>query len=128
MPEARPALLTSTPLFVVSDLQRSIDFYVRKLGFRSPKTWGGPPCFAILDRDGFEIMVSLAENAEHVRPNGPSGIWDVYLRVPDLDAEKRALESAGGALARQPEKTVYDMIEMEILDPDGYRVCFGQDT
>jgi len=128
MPEARPPLLTTTPLFVVSDLQRSRDFYVQKLGFRSPKTWGEPPCFAILDRDGFEIMVSLAENAQHVRPNGPSGIWDVYLRVPNLDAEKRALEAAGVALARQPEKTVYDMIEMEILDPDGYRICFGQGT
>jgi hypothetical protein len=52
----------------------------------------------------------------------------VYLRTPDLAAEKAALERAGVAIARQPERTVYDMVEMEVLDPDGYRICYGQDT
>jgi catechol 2,3-dioxygenase-like lactoylglutathione lyase family enzyme len=129
MPRARPGLLTSTPLFVVSDLHRAIAFYVGKLGFQEPqRLWGDPPCFAMLHRDAFEIMLSLAEKPDHVRPNGPNGIWDVYFRVPSLDAEVKALEASGAVLARQPETTEYDMIEAEVLDPDGYRICFGQDT
>lgn len=129
MARPRPRLLTSTPLFVVSDLHRAIDFYVRKLGFQEPqRLWGEPPCFAILHRDSFEIMLSLAGEPTHVRPNGPNGVWDVYLRVPSLDAEVAALEASGVALDRSPEKTVYDMIELEVVDPDGYRICFGQDT
>jgi len=123
----RPRLVTSTPLFVVSDLARSLEFYGR-LGFHAERTWGEPPCFAMPRRDGLELMLSLAEKPEHVRPNGPHGVWDVYLRTPDLAAEKTALERAGVAIARQPERTVYDMLEMEVLDPDGYRICYGQDT
>jgi catechol 2,3-dioxygenase-like lactoylglutathione lyase family enzyme len=123
----RPRLLTSTPLFVVSDLPRSLAFYER-LGFRANRTWGDPPCFAMPRRDGLELMLSLAEDRSRVRPNGPDGVWDMYLRVADLGAEKAALEAAGVAIARAPEQTVYEMLEMEVLDPDGYRICFAQDT
>jgi len=38
----RPRLLTTTPLFVVSDLPRSLAFYER-LGFHARRTWGGDP-------------------------------------------------------------------------------------
>jgi catechol 2,3-dioxygenase-like lactoylglutathione lyase family enzyme len=126
MPD-RPRLLTTTPVFVVSDLMRSLEFYGR-LGFRANRTWGEPPCFAMPRRDGFELMLSLAEDPSRVRPNGPSGVWDAYVRVPDLAAEKAALDEAGVAIARAPERTVYEMVEMEVIDPDGYRICFGQDT
>ena len=36
----RPRVRTVTPLFVVSDLQRSIDFYCEKLGFVDPHVHG----------------------------------------------------------------------------------------
>jgi len=81
----RAKLTSSTPLFVVSDLTRSVEFYVQELAFQDPSLWGEPPCFGLIHRDGVEI-------------------------------------------ARLPERTVYNMIEMEIVDPDGYRICLGQDT
>ena len=62
----RPRLVTSTPLFVVSDLARSLEFYGR-LGFHAERTWGEPPCFAMPRRDGLELMLSLAEKPEHVQ-------------------------------------------------------------
>jgi catechol 2,3-dioxygenase-like lactoylglutathione lyase family enzyme len=111
----------------VSDLGRSLDFYER-LGFHASRTWGEPPCFAMPHRGEVELMLSLAGSPSQVRPNGPDGTWDVYLRIEDLGAERTALEAAGVAIARQPEATVYDMLEMEVVDPDGYRICYGQDT
>jgi predicted enzyme related to lactoylglutathione lyase len=123
----RPRLLSSTPLLVVSDLTRSLEFYGR-LGFHAQRTWGEPPCFAMPRRDGLELMLSLAQKPGQVRRNGPDGVWDLYLRTPDLAAEKAALEGAGVAIARPPERTVYDMLEMEVVDPDGYRICVAQDT
>jgi catechol 2,3-dioxygenase-like lactoylglutathione lyase family enzyme len=116
-----------TPLFVVSNLQRSVSFYRDKLGFADPTIWGEPPCFAMLNRDGFELMLSLAEKPGQVLPHGPAGIWDLYIKVADLDAEAAALRAAGVALAREPAETVYAMREMECLDPDGHRICFGQE-
>ena len=124
----RPKVLTTTALFVVSDLDRAIRFYCDKLGFGEPGVWGEPPCFGMLHRDGFELMLSLAEAPDRIRPNGPDGVWDLYVRVPDVEAEAAALRAAGLELAREPERRVYDMIEIEVVDPDGYRVCFGQDV
>jgi catechol 2,3-dioxygenase-like lactoylglutathione lyase family enzyme len=124
----RSKLTSSSLLFVVSDLTRSVDFYVRKLGFQDPSLWGEPPCFAIIHRDGVEIMLSLAEDPAHVTPNGPNGVWDAYFRTKDIGGEHEALAAGGVEIARKPRQTVYDMIEMEIVDPDGYRICFGQNT
>ena len=43
---SRARVLSSTPLFVVADLQRSLQFYRQVLGFGEPSVWGEPPCFA----------------------------------------------------------------------------------
>jgi hypothetical protein len=59
------------------------------------------------------------------RPNGTA--WDMHLRIADLAAEETALRAAGVAITRGPEPTEYGMIELEVRDPDGHRVCFGQD-
>ncbi|MBV8516289.1 MAG: VOC family protein [Acidobacteria bacterium] len=116
-----------TPLLVVSDLQRSLAFY-EQLGFGEPNAWGEPPCFAMMHRDGFELMLSLVEGDATPRPNGASEVWDAYLRVTDLAAEQAALAAANIRVDKGPSDTFYNMREIEILDPDGYRWCIGQDT
>lgn len=124
----RPRILTTTPLLVVSDLQRSIDFYCQKLAFGAPSVHGDPPCFAMVHRHQFELMLKKAEKPEHVHPNGPNQVWDIYIRIDDVPAEAAALQSLGVPLARGPATAFYDMLEFEVLDPDGYRICFGQDV
>jgi len=122
MPRTR---VTSTnPLLIVSNLQRSIDFYTQKLGFVEPRAWGDPPCFAMMNRNGFDLM--LSSDGGPVHPNGPRGAWDVCVGVEDVAAEEAALRAAGVEIVRGPEDTFYEMREIEILDPDGYRWCFGQ--
>jgi catechol 2,3-dioxygenase-like lactoylglutathione lyase family enzyme len=122
----RPKVFATTPVLVVADLQRSIEFYA-KLGFVEPATWGDPPAFAMMNRDGFDIMLSKSDSPSQIRPNGADDVWNVHLRIADVAAEANALRGAGLAIARGPERTDYDMIEIDVLDPDGHRICFGQD-
>jgi catechol 2,3-dioxygenase-like lactoylglutathione lyase family enzyme len=112
---------------VVANLQRSIDFYANKLGFVDPNVHGDPPCFAMLNRDGFDLMLSLAESPNLVRPNGPSGVWDIYLSVADIADESAALAAAGITIDKGPTDMFYQMREIEVIDPDGYRLCLAQD-
>jgi hypothetical protein len=48
--------------------------------------------------------------------------------VGDLAGEQEALVASGVTVDKGPTDTVYDMRELEIVDPDGYRWCIGQDT
>jgi catechol 2,3-dioxygenase-like lactoylglutathione lyase family enzyme len=51
----------------------------------------------------------------------------VCFVVGDLEAEVAALRAAGVAIEREPSRTEYGMVEAEVSDPDGHRICFGQD-
>ena len=47
---------STAPHFFVSDINKSVRFYVDVLGFDEPKIWGNPPCFAMPSHDGFSQM------------------------------------------------------------------------
>ena len=120
----RPNAISITQLFVVSNLQRSIDFYA-KLGFGEPGVWGDPPCFGMVNRNNLDLMLSLGKGDAGPRPNG-NGVWDMYIRVSDIDAEMAALSDAGVPIDRGPTTTEYQMKEIEVVDPDGFRICLAQ--
>jgi catechol 2,3-dioxygenase-like lactoylglutathione lyase family enzyme len=119
----RPRVISSTPVLQVSDLQRSLDFYLKQMGFGEPAVHGEPPCFAMMHRDGFELMLSVGK----AHPN-TDGLFDVYLRVMDVAGEMAALRASGVEIVRGPCDMFYEMREIDVLDPDGYRWCLGQDT
>ena len=122
--KGRPGLRAMVPVLVVADVSRSVDFYRGRLGFVADSVYGEPPYFAILSRGGFDLMLSRAEEPVHVRP--PDGNWDVYVRVSDVAAEAAAIRAGGLALAKDPHDTDYQMREIEVLDPDGHRICLAQ--
>ena len=44
------------PMLAVTDLRRTIEFYSTKLGFTCGETFGDPPAWCDLSRDGWGIM------------------------------------------------------------------------
>ena len=118
---SRPRVFATTTVLVVSDLSRALDFYAR-LGFGEPATFGEPPVFAMANREGYDLMLKLGT------PHPADDAWAMHLRIADLAAEEDALRSAGVAIARGPMTTEYAMYELEVVDPDGHRICFGQDV
>jgi catechol 2,3-dioxygenase-like lactoylglutathione lyase family enzyme len=118
---SRSRVFATTTVLVVSDLARSLEFYGR-LGFVEPATFGDPPVFAMANRDGFDLMLKLGP------PQPASDAWAMHVRVADVLAEEQALRAAGAGIDRGPSTTEYAMYEVEVIDPDGYRICFGQDV
>jgi len=119
-------LTSAVPLFLVSDVQASATWYRDKLGFDFDRIWGEPPVFGILPRDAIELM--LKECPEGVRPHGQvtTETWDAYVRVRDIEELRRELSQRGAAIQRGPERMIYHCVELEVVDPDGYALCFAQ--
>ena len=61
------ALTGISPVLLVADLQRSVDYYKERLGFEC-HLHGDPPNFATASRDGQTILLALApDSSRHVR-------------------------------------------------------------
>ena len=120
-----PAILAVFPKLLVRDLQTSLRFYEKVLGFRNAGTFGEPPVFAIVERDGCGIHLLQGEP----RPRrGEHEAWDVYLEVSGLDALVVELTERGARIVRGPALLEYGMTELDVIDPDGYVICMAEDT
>ena len=76
----------------------------------------------MLRRDGAELMLQAGTSS---RPaDAKEEGWTVYLRI----AGDGLLELAEAVrrttpLVRGPERMFYGLVEFEVIDPDGYRIC-----
>ena len=121
----------AVPVLQVANVETSLRWYVDVLGFKPDAFPSSPPySFAILRRDGAEIMLQCAEEPRVAhsaeRRFDPEFLWSVYIRVAGtavLDVAAAVEKKA--QLLRGPERMFYGLVEFEVCDPDGYRVCVG---
>jgi catechol 2,3-dioxygenase-like lactoylglutathione lyase family enzyme len=117
----------AVPVLRVADVDHSVDWYKRVLGFDAECFPDKPPSvFAILTRDGAEIMLQSVSRAEHAGPPNPD-TWSVYLRLSgqELLELHDQIELVTKVLAG-PWRRFYRDVEFEIADPDGHRLCLGE--
>lgn len=120
------------PYFIVDDVVATANYYRDKLGFHYEKFWGDPPAFAMVMRKGAVLMLSQFETRGLMRPNGaamPDGdAWDAYVWVDGVDDLAAEFTSRGVTLARGLCDQPYGCRDFDVIDCNGYRICFGQDT
>jgi catechol 2,3-dioxygenase-like lactoylglutathione lyase family enzyme len=112
---------TVTPQFRITDVQRSIAFYVGGLGFKvdwEHRFEPGFPVFMQLTRDGQSIF--LTEHSGDCKVGGAA-----YFVVPDVDACYNEFVSRGVVATEPPENAPYGPREMLVMDPDGNRLRFA---
>lgn len=115
------------PTLLVTDVAASAVWYQRALGFRLSQLVGDPPSFAIVDLlPG--VVIHLRRGTPAPNAVRGDGVWDVYVECSELDQLVEALAVRGVAPARGPEVTSYGMREVMVVDPDGYGLCFAEET
>lgn len=128
---AAQARWSIAPYFIVDDVVATASFYRDKLGFQYDRFWGEPPAFCMVWRSGIIIMLSQFETTGHMRPNGaaiPDGdAWDAYVWVDDADTLREELRGRGVTIARDICDQPYGNRDFDVLDCNGYRLCFGHD-
>lgn len=116
----------SVPVLRVRDVGETVAWYHRHFGFRAetfPER--GTHEFAILERDGVQLLVRRATGESRTEPDGHRG-WDLYLWVDGADFRRlEASMTLSGGVVRPLAPMGATMAELEVRDPDGYVLCIG---
>ena len=115
-------LESAIPVLRVADYPRARAFWMDILAFDLREEGGDPPRFGIFAKEAARVFV----DAWHGADAEPSPGWRAYFHTDDVDALARELAAKGYA-AEGPRNAVYGMRELVVVDPDGNRLCFGQD-
>jgi catechol 2,3-dioxygenase-like lactoylglutathione lyase family enzyme len=110
-------MLALTPMLQSDDLERTERWYGELLGFRAT---GRAEGWLRLERDGVALMFMT-----HPALGAPRATAPQYVYVDDVQGLWDSLRDRVTA-EWGPEEMPYGMLEFAILDPDGYRLSFGQ--
>lgn len=124
---AHKIIQSAVPVFRVASVARSIAWYQTVLGF-GPDPFGPPeePVFAILRRDGVELMLQKADGQRVMPRRQRTELeMDAYIRVLDING----LRAAVLAIVPDVEPIVtreYGCREFTLTDPDGHVLVLGE--
>ena len=120
-----------TPLIQVYDMPASIHFYRDILGFKLLQASANTDdCdWCLLELDSIQLMLNTAYEKEY-RPSGPDAMrikhhadTAFYFGCPDVDAAYNYFLAKGISL-KPPYTTGYGFKAIDVMDPDGYHLCF----
>ncbi len=125
-----PRVTGVAPFLLVADVVRAAEYYRDKFGFRIVGYFfEEPPVFAMVGRDDRIIMLRLMTAGRGgSNRNYADEALDAYIWTDDVDALHAEFQQSGADISSPPQLRVYGMKELEVLDLDGYVICFGEDV
>jgi uncharacterized glyoxalase superfamily protein PhnB len=112
-----PTLHHISPIFQVANLDRSIAFYTRVMGFELAWSWGTPPDKAGVCRDSIEIMLEVAAQPRTSH---------VYVQVNGVDEYFANVTAAAAPVIYPLADRIYGMRDGRVADPDGNHINLGE--
>ena len=116
-------LTSSVPVLRVSDYPRARAFWRDVLQFDVVEEAGDPVTGFGIYRSGHATVFLTAWDG----PEASYDRWRAYFHTTDLDGIVTRLSDSDVGF-KGPTVTEYGMREVEVADPDGNVVCFGQDA
>jgi predicted enzyme related to lactoylglutathione lyase len=118
-------LTGTSPVLLVSDLERAAAFWRDKLGFEVV-LYGDPHDFATATRDSATMLLALCADPGPPHWQRVDKMWNAYIRTDDADALYAEVQERGCPI----DYTIYDaphgFREFGVQDPDGHDIAFGQ--
>jgi uncharacterized glyoxalase superfamily protein PhnB len=123
------ALVAQAAVLLASDVSATIAYFHDKVGFKATGTWGEPPEFAILKRDGCRLMIGKIKDGQEIIPHWKQrdSLWNAYFWVRDAKALFQEMKQAGAIIDYELETKPYGVLEFGVRDLDGHDIGFGQD-
>jgi uncharacterized glyoxalase superfamily protein PhnB len=109
-----------------ADIEATIDYYTRTLGFTLDATWPaeGPKTWCRLVAGNVVLMFMTPD--EEARPRAPQITGQLYCYPPDVDALWRELRDRVDVVWPLADWD-HGMREFQIRDCNGYVLRFGQE-
>ena len=107
----------ATPILRVNDLEASLAYYTKALGFKVAWQTGG---FGSVSRDRCSLM--LCEGGP-----GHGGTW-VWTPVEDVERLHAEWCASGAKILQAPTNYPWGSREITVLDPDGHVLRFASDA
>ena len=115
-----------SPQLLVADINRSIGFYTRELGFKMSFRY--EDFYAGITKDGYSIHLKLAGTVAEERKNRRDNEHlDIVLSVDDIEGFYLDIKNSFPEITQPLRETPYGR-EFYIADPDGYIIGFLEET
>ena len=120
------------PFFIVDDLEKTVEFYQSRMGFRVLHKGGdgaGNDFWAFVGRDQVMIMIKHITPDIHPQPNHSRhdwARWDAYIFTTDPDSLYAEFRAKDVPIHRELADTDDGLRAFEISDNNGYVLCFGR--
>lgn len=120
-------LIGISPQFLVDDLGRSIEYYCQHLGFELDFCYES--FYASVSRDGCSIHLKCAPKTEADRAHRKQQEHlDAYIAVNSAAALHGELTKRGAIITKPLEDRPWSCRDFYVEDPDGYILCFSEQT
>jgi catechol 2,3-dioxygenase-like lactoylglutathione lyase family enzyme len=117
------------PVFISEDVEKTVDFYVEKLGFKFASHYDKIDNFATIYRDSIEFVIVQSKFGQVQSNTKRYGAgYDAYIdtdRVSGVDIIYEEFVAKGVPIISKPHKTDYGSYEFVIEDIDGRLIGIG---
>jgi catechol 2,3-dioxygenase-like lactoylglutathione lyase family enzyme len=126
--QPKPILLAAEPQLFTADIDASCEFYTKKLGFKIAFTYGEPPFYGQVCRDGASLNLRYVDeptmNAElRYREN----LLSASITVDDIKPLFLEFQAADVAFAQTLKTEPWGARTFMVRDPDGNLILFAGD-
>jgi catechol 2,3-dioxygenase-like lactoylglutathione lyase family enzyme len=124
--QSKPTLLAAEPQLFVADIGASCEFYTKKLGFTVAFTYGEPPFYGQVFRDGARLNLRhLDEPAIRPELQDREHLLSASIALDDAKPLFLEFQSAGVAFHQLLKTEPWGARTFIVRDPDGNLVLFA---
>ena len=125
MTERQPELLGAFPQVFVADVEASCRFFVEILGFTVRFTYGQPPFYAVVQRDGARLSLRFVHGPVLDRAAEPD-LLSASIPVANIEALCLEYRASGAPMHQELTKQPWGLRDFIVRDPDGNLIHFSE--
>jgi uncharacterized glyoxalase superfamily protein PhnB len=116
----------AVPVIATADVQFTVAYYMRVLGFAEHFIYGDPPVYAGIERDGVLLYIARDPELASVLKRHPNLHPEVFLWVHSVDKVFAEHKRRGAVIVEEIADRAWDARQYVVEDPNGYHLKIAE--